>query len=95
MNPTQGQASQQQVPQQGASSQQGGQQTDPNRVKNIYEQLRQVLTQAVQEGIPGMDQVLNVLNQQFTKIANPNDKLGGQPATPQNPTPQGSYSPFG
>lgn len=70
------------------------QQPDQERIQQIYEQLRQVLVQAVQEGIPGMDQVLNILNQQHIKLVNPNDKLGQQPATPQSPTPQGSYSPF-
>ena len=78
------------------SAQQGGQlqQPDQERIQQIYEQLREVLVQAVREGIPGMDQELNILNQQQIKLVNPNDALGQQPATPSNPTPAGSYSPF-
>ena len=52
----------------------------------VYEQLRQALMKLHQQGVPGMDQVLNSLNQQHVKLAG---GRGGQAQQPQPaPTPQ-------
>ena len=52
----------------------------------IYEQLRQALMGLHKQGIPGIDQVLNTLNQQHVKLAG---GRGGQAQQPQPaPTPQ-------
>lgn len=67
---------------------------------DVYNALRNTLMGFVQAGIPGMDQVLNALNQQHTKMITPQQaaqQMGGgmkQPVQVSQPAQQSGGNPL-